>query len=332
MDNAAAWSALQSDGVTASTEISMVNDVDRFRYGVDRKSAKIVASSTAVDHSLRRTIGPLDLTALDELRLWAFADRMADERASFYLDVRMASAAIPFTDPANTWQRYVPVPAANSWNLARIKLAGLPAAIRGAVNQLQLRCVDATNSFTIWLDDLIAVRDDFFADIEQAFVDRLHNKVLVGGQPVPALVHTPDVAVSPPDTWIRVMLFDVRYSDERTSHERPRGDYSAAGYNVRPRAVAYDLIYQFDVFGEDRAAQTTLLTFILRELGVYNSILVNGVQIPIEPVIVPATEMLNGVRTDRVGFKWKVQVRQEAGAVEPVTGVSAVLLETDFKP
>src|SRR5262249_9594003 len=132
-------------------------------------------------------------------------------------------------------------------------------------------------------------------------------------------------------TYIRIMLLEVRYSDERTSSVRVRGEDSQGAYAIRPRAFAYDLYYLFNVFAVTRAAQVTMLEFLLKELQPYGALLVNDVQIPIETATWPALEMLNGMRTDRVGLMWRVLVREEIGAIEPVKGVSTVIVESDFK-
>jgi len=328
MDSATPWTALAPDGTTPSTLIGLTIDATRFRYGPDRKSGRIMALAGATGHSVRRGLASLDLLQVDELRLWVQSDRTAPG-SSFFLEVRLASAALPFEDPGNSWRSLVGIENRNAWERLRIDLGELPAAIRGAVDQVELRCVDGSQPFTVWVDDVIGVRDELIGDVEAALVARLENRVILGGGPVPAIVHGPDLPEPAPKTYLRVLLFDVRYSDERTSATRTRGDYTAAGYDIRPRSVAYDLYYQLDVFAETRADQARLLEFLLAELGPFGQLLVNDVQAPIELVRMPALEMLNGERTDRVGLLWKVLVREELGARERVRATQTVILDGD---
>lgn len=330
MDSAAPWTALAPDGTTPSTLIGFAVDATRFRYGPDRKSGRITAAEGATGHAVRRALAALDLRELDELRLWVQSDRTTAGSA-FFVEVRLGSAAMPLGDPANTWQSFVAIENRNSWELVRIGLGDVPPAIRAAVDRIELRCVDG-RPFTLWVDDVIAVRPEMIGDVEAALVARLHNRVSVGGSPVPAIVHAPDLPAPVQKTYVRIMLFDVRYSDERTSAVRTRGQYTSEGYDIRPRSFAYDLVYQLDVFAEDRAGQTRLLEFLLAELGAFGALLVADVQAPIELSRLPALEMLGGERSDRVGLLWRVLVRDEVGDRERVRGAQTVIVEGDLQP
>jgi hypothetical protein len=162
-------------------------------------------------------------------------------------------------------------------------------------------------------------------------VARLHERVILDGTPVPALLHAPGATPPADPAYIRILLFDVRYSDTRTTPMRSRSDAASGGFQLRPRSFAYDLVYQLDAFAPDRAGQVLLLELILRELTPYGALLVNGVLVPIETMTLPAIELLGGERSERPGLLWKVLARQEIGTPEAVKGVTEVLVETDVK-
>jgi hypothetical protein len=127
------------------------------------------------------------------------------------------------------------------------------------------------------------------------------------------------------------MLVDVVPADERTGAVRAAGDYSSQGYRLRGLQVAYDLVYRVDFFAAARATQTRLIEHTLRELGAYGRLLVNGAQLPVEPVVVPALEQLGGVRGDRMALHYKVSVRQELAGAESVKNASTLVLTAEMR-
>src|SRR5947209_3372303 len=132
MDNASLWRALAPDG-TPSTELTLVNDAAQVRFGPDKKSGQITASTNSLNHRLQRTLPAIDLTNFDEIRLWLWSSRSADGSPAqpFFLEVRLASAAMSLQDPANPWLRYMRVSQVEAWEFVRLSLDDLPSQVRG---------------------------------------------------------------------------------------------------------------------------------------------------------------------------------------------------------
>jgi hypothetical protein len=334
MDDATRWPGFAADGTTPSTQLGMVDETTRFRFGADKKSGKITATASALNHLLRRSFTtPVNLTAFDELRMWVFGDRVAGggDGTTFYLELRLASAALPLTDPANTWQRYLPVAQAGAWALARFSLADLPSSIKGAVNRIQLRCVDASAPFTVYLDDLLAVHEELIADVEAGLLARLDKKVTIGGTLVPAVVVSADI--KPPSTgpYVRITPVDIRYADERMTPGETRTDFSSTGYLLRPPAVPFELLYRIDVFSDVRSTQTRLIELILLELGGHTELLFNDVPVPVQSVVVNPVDQVGGMRTDRVALHYRILARQDVGPPRPVRAVSTLIVEANHR-
>src|SRR4051812_6401843 len=172
MNNAALWTALAPDGVTPSTELSLTVVNAPPRANADATTARVSATATSLNHTLRRTFTAVDLTSFDELRLWVYSNRPADGAPSrpLFLELRLASAALPFSAPGNTWRRLLPVSQAGVWEPLRFSIANLPAAIRSAVTDVQFRSVLDGASFQCYIDDLIAVLDHMIADVDAALL------------------------------------------------------------------------------------------------------------------------------------------------------------------
>jgi hypothetical protein len=334
MTNAAAWQALAPDGVTPSTEISLAIDTTRIPPGNDASSAQITASTAALNHLLRRSLGPVDLTAFDEVRVWINADRLADGTAPrrFYLEMRLGSAAMAPDDPANTWQRYLPVSDVNDWEPVRLTLGDLPAVVRGALTIVQLRCVDASSAFHCNLDDLIAVRDAMIGDVDNALLSSLNGGLILGGAPIPAVLHPAEGALAQAPPYIEILHLDTVYSRDRTDSTRPRGDFNAQGYSLRPPSNAYELYYQVTAVANDRPTQAAMLEFILRTLPARGQWPVNGQALPMETVYIRPINQIGGARTDRLPLFYKVSTRQEVGTATSVLPARSVVVNTDTPP
>ncbi len=332
MDNAAPWSALEPDDATPSTELSLAPDALHFRFGADRRSGRITATTAALDHRLRRSLPNVDLAAFDELRFWLRSDRVADGTAArpFFLELRLASAAMGLDDAANTWHRFLPVTRAESWELVRLSLADLSAAVRGAVNRLQLRCVDASAAFTCYIDDLTAVREAMVADVDAALLERLHERLTINGTQVPAVFHLPELVPAQARPFIRLMHYDVRFAEERTGSVENRGDYSGPGYRLRPPALAYDLYYELDIPTDTRAHQAQILEFVLATLAPRGDLIVNSIPLPLERVEGGAVSAEGERLTDRAAMRYRVATRQEvAPSVPVVPPFQEVVVEAD---
>lgn len=134
-------------------------DPNAANLGADGYGMTIVASPGSAigsDPFVQRVFSPaLDLTDSVELRLWLRADRPATgaPQSPFYLFVE---AATDPTNPNPAWSRFIRIGQANRWELQRLYLADMPAALRGSVGVLRLRGLDRTLGFTAAVDDLQA--------------------------------------------------------------------------------------------------------------------------------------------------------------------------------
>jgi hypothetical protein len=333
MDNAAPWNAFAPDGVTPSAELSLLIDTSRPRPQSAPQVGRVSGTDDALLHSLRRNLGGLDLTGFDELRLWVYGDRAADGTPAnpFVLEMTLGSAALGLDDPANTWVRYLPVSRPGAWEPVRLTLGDLPATIRGAVTRMRLRCVSAARPFQWYVDDILAVREEMIADVDAALVARLHNRLTIGANTVPAVMQPANGALNQTAPFFKITHYDVVYSRERTSTTRPRGDFINDGYSLRPQANAYELYYQITAEADDRPAQSKMLEFALRALPPFGDLSVNGFLLPLESVVVPPFDQVGRLQTDTIPIFYKVSTRQEVGTPELVSGVRAVTIAGDLR-
>src|SRR5687768_13376430 len=124
MDDAAAWTALEADGVTTSTQLVVADDPVQYGRGSDATSMRITASSLAAGHVVRTTLSAFeDVSKSSELRLSIRSDRQAvPGSGAFFLELRLGSAALPLGDAANTWQRFLPVVRPGVWTTVKVSL------------------------------------------------------------------------------------------------------------------------------------------------------------------------------------------------------------------
>lgn len=331
MDNAAPWSAFAADGVTPSTELSLTIDTSKQRLGGATTAGLISATANALNHRLVRNLGPLDLSNFGDLRFWIYSNRPADGTPGrqFFLEMRLASAAMSLTDPGNTWQRYVPVSQTGVWEPVRVTLNDLPAAVRSAVTVIQLRC--SAVPFQCDIDDLIAVQEEMIADVDAALVLQLNNLLNLGGNPVPAVLHPANGTLTQARPYFEITNYDILWCRERTDSNRPRGDYSDAGYVIRPPSNAWELFYQVTAVADDRATQAQMLEFLLRSLPARGALTVNGAALPMESIMVYPFDQLGGVRTDGLPIFYRISTRQEAGLSDTVLPVKSTTIAADLR-
>ena len=329
MDNAALWTALAPDGVTPSTELSLAVDNSRFPP-VGTTSARVTGSANALNHTLRRSFAAIDLTLFNELRLWVRGERPADgtPARAFFLEMRMASAAVALNDAGNIWQRYLPVSQAGVWEPVRVSIADLPAAVRADMTVMQLRCASAP--FACNIDDILAVRDDMVTDVDQALLAILDKGLTLGGSVVPAVLHPANGVLAQARPYLEITNYDILFSRERTDSNRPRVDYTDKGYTIGPASNAYELYYQVKAVADDRASQSQMLDFTLRALPARGGLLVNGVVLPMEAITVYAFDQPGGVRTEDIPLFYRVSVRQETGPGDLVSPARTLIIGGDI--
>jgi len=284
IENVALWRALAPDGLTPSAELSLTADSSRGRPGAT-SSALIAGTTNALNHTLRRNFAGLNLSNFDELRLWLYSDTAADGTPAhpFFLEMRMASAALALNDPGNKWQRYLPVSQTQTWESVRLNIRDLAGAVRSAVTVMQLRCANASAAFVCDLSDIIAMRDAMIGDVDMALLALLNKVLVLNGAPVPAVLHQAAGPVGQVPPYFEITQYDLVFSRERTQSAQPRGDFTDLGYSIRPPSNAYELYYQVTAVA-DRTTQIQMLEFMLRVLPVRGELVVNNLPLPMETV------------------------------------------------
>ena len=330
MTGVAPWQSLGPDGVTPSTELSLTVNASTPRPNGPATCGRIVASANALNHVLRRPLNGLDLSKLDELRLWLNSERTADGSLArpFYLAMRLGSAAVPLDAPANGWQRLLPVTQSRIWRPARLSIDDLPVAISSAVNVIELRCVADGVAFNCNLSDIVAARDAIVTDVDLALFTRLDGILSVGGAAVPAVLHAGGGVVAHTRPYFEITHYDVAYSSERTEAARPRGDFSDHGFSLEPPSNAYELFYQVTAVADDRPTQSAMLDFVLRALTPRGEIMVNNYPLPMESVCVDPVNQIGGFRSDRIPLFYKISARLDAGRREQVVPVKTITIDT----
>jgi hypothetical protein len=121
---------------------------------------------------------PVDLSAFDELRFWLRADRRADGtvEAPFWLELSYRDVN---DAPGEEHRWFVPVNAADTWEQRRI---GIGADRCSSIDRFRFTALD-DRSFSISVDELLAVDEQMIADLEVGLAARI-------GAPatIPALV------------------------------------------------------------------------------------------------------------------------------------------------
>jgi hypothetical protein len=309
-----AWASLEPDNSTPSSALVMSIDTDMFRFGADQSSGRISATTEAADHRLRHTFPAVDLTTYDELRLSILSDLAANGGAApFYLELRLASAAMSFEDTANTWRRYLPISEANQWETARFTLYDLPDAVRSAVTMMQVRCVAVPRGFTIYLDDPIAVRQEMIGDAEQALVEYLNVHVRIDDAPVPVYItHSGTTASEEP--YLHVTLYGIRYVQDIPVQQRV--DFVDAGYSLLPPAVGYELYYEIDCRAPERSTSVRLFESVLAACVPRRQLRINNVLHRLEQINIDLHDTFQ--RAEHLLVRFKISTQQEVGAPQRV--------------
>jgi hypothetical protein len=333
MDNSSNWTALAADGTTPSTALTLANETVQVRFGTDKTSGRLKATTDALNHTLQRSLLNLDLMQFDDIRLSLKSNRLADNSPMrpFYLEVRLASAAMGLNNPANTWRRFLPVTQRDSWDLVRLDLNNLPPLVRGAVNLIQFRCTDASTPFVCFLDDLLAVHEEMIVDVDAALVARLNDILTIGGNPVPAVMHPANGALNQNPPYFEITHYDIVHSRERTRATRARVDFTDDRYSLRPPSNAYELYYQITAEADDRPAQSQMLEFLLRSLPPSGDLPVNGLPLPIESIAVPPFDQVGKLQTNNIPLFYKISTRQEVGTADLVTAAKIVIIAGDLR-
>jgi hypothetical protein len=140
---------------------------------------------------------PLDLGEFEELRFWIRAEPEADGSSDqpFFLEFSYLNAG----DAPGVEHRWlVPVNQVNTWEHRRI---GIQDDSRNAITSFRFTCL--TNlPFACYLDELLAVHEEAFVDLERSLVAELDRQVTLPGLTNLALSQ----AAAPNDTQIVLPL------------------------------------------------------------------------------------------------------------------------------
>ena len=216
----------------------------------------------------RRFAPPLDLSKHQELRLWLRSSHAGDGISTpFYLSFE-ATRDPPVA--ADSWKRLLPVAARETWELHRLWLGDMPAGLRQAVGFLRLRSLAPRIAFRASMDSLIAGTPEALADVDAAWLERLHGRFQVEGGPT-AVSAVLDLPEKPGDRSLPHILI-TPWSVEPADSDRPGGEvidnFTPAGAFSRPQPRTLQLVYRLDVFAEKRGDKARLLEQILRSFAV----------------------------------------------------------------
>jgi hypothetical protein len=234
----------------------------------------------------------VDLSAYDELRFWFRSTRRGDGSPTqpFYL-ILEADVTPPSGVP---WSRLLPVHKPQTWELHRLWLADMLAAMRSAVGVMRLRSLNPEIAFVASIDSLIATTPDPIQDVEAALLARWHNQFRVttgdGSTSVPALFDVPEIQQNPGLPYILITPWSLRPSPAEREGGELIDNFSAQGAYVRPPPGRLHLQYSLDVFAAERAQKARLFEQILRDLLVETHVTVNNERLEIVS-FAPAAEL-----------------------------------------
>jgi hypothetical protein len=328
MDNSAPWTALEADGITPSTELSIADDNLNFGRGADGVSQRITATGSALGHLLRRPVGPLDISGFSELRLSIRSRRQASTADTpLFLELRLGSAALPIGNPANTWHRLLPVITQDRWETVKLSLDDLPAAVAGALTAIELACASADPPFTANVDDVTAVQPEMILDTNRALERRLTG-IVVDGQVVPAAVRSAGEAV-PGAPALDVVNTDVQSAPARARDAETVRDYTnGGGVTLVPIGDPYDLYNSITPLSTASDQNAAMIEAVLQRLAPFDELDVDGDVHPVEALWIPRIDRPAGGDESPVLF-YKVGARQASAVRRPVRRVDELRLATD---
>ncbi len=327
MQQLASWTALSPDGVTPSDTLSIAADVATGTPSGDARSLVAQTAGTAIDHRLRRSIVPLNLATWPELRMTWQANVATGSRADapFFLELRLGSAAAPIGSPGNGWRRRLPLDSADRWESPRFSLVDLPPAVRGAVDQIELRCVTNT-LFVARIDALAAARASMPGDIDAALVDRLDGKISIAGTPVPAQLVASGTPLPAAVPLLLIQPYDLQPAWALDAAGSTPADFTGDGLRLRGTSEAFTLDYAIEARAATRAEQAVLIDFLLDALPRQGTLAVNDATLRTEWIMAPNRERAFAIERQLIHLR--VTAWRERGvpvAVAPVKTISTIV-------
>ncbi len=254
--------------------------------------ARVAASKGSLDHRVELTFPAADISSFPELRFWIRSDRRANgsETFPFYWRMSLASAALSFDAPANTWRRLIPVFQANVWEAVRLSVSEVPAQIRTGLNGVRLECIDSSVPFTCHLDDLRAVRPQLIRDAEAALTEALDLKISFSGTPVPAAVVNADGPAPPGAPCLLIRPYDIQRATERDAGVSMPGEFTETGMRFWPAPTPFYLFYEVEARGLNPLQRAALTELVLDRFVPVGTVMVNGTPSSVEIVLAPPVD------------------------------------------
>lgn len=322
----APWSVFEADGVTPAADLAVAAVPGAFplRPGPHVRLSGGTASSGSF---ASRAFAPAeDLSGFEELRLvWRAAPAAGPGAdAPFWGELQFGSAALLVGDPGNTWRRRLPVGTRPEWQTLRLSLEGLPAAARSAVSELRLTVLDDTRPFRADIAVILAARPAIPADVDEALMAALHQRLSLGGAPVPAEVQVAGAGPGNARPLISVIPYGIRFGGDGRDGAETASDFDGAGYSLRAPPLPVDLAFAVEALAGNRADQAAMVDFVLGALPVRGSLLVAGQAFGCDWIDEP-TPASGGFPIDRQLLHYRVRAWRDGGSPRPVRTVDTIV-------
>ncbi|PTS90387.1 hypothetical protein DBR17_01550 [Sphingomonas sp. HMWF008] len=314
--------------MTPSVALSVSGDGATPTPSGDGRSIVAARTAPALNHRIRRGIAAVDLAPWPELRITLNADVATGARpdSPFFLELRLGSAAAPIGAAGNDWHRRLPIERAGAWETARLSLADLPAPVRAATTQIELRCVSDT-PFTARIDQLVASRPSFPSDIDDALLALLDQRISIGGTPVSAQVMSAGGALPGALPLILIQPYDLRPASQRDAVDGGPSDFTAGGaMRLRGASDPFELDYAIEARAATRAEQAAIVDFLIGALPRQGPLAVNGTILHAEWRTPP--DGLHSFPIERQLIHLRVTAWRERSApvvIRPVKSVSTII-------
>lgn len=205
------WSSLKR------TLFEAVSATDSAIYGAGRCNQLVARPGSQGATVVVEPSPPINLSQFDELRFWIKASVRADGSDIFPYFLEFSYTDIN-DDPLEEHRWFVPVNISGRWEQRRI---GIENERRSAIVSMMFRSLSA-QAFVCYIDDILAIREEMFSDIERSLVRQVLEGIRLPGVTGVPLVDD----VNPGDTQLVVQLNrgfsannNIELSTPRTSPE-----------------------------------------------------------------------------------------------------------------
>tara|TARA_Y100000310_G_scaffold139322_1_gene138621 strand:- start:2811 stop:3803 length:993 start_codon:yes stop_codon:yes gene_type:complete len=263
----------------------------------------------------------IDLSSYNEIRFWVKSSVSAEQATQNWV----------FSFGESGYEEnlfYIDTRQVDKWYQKRFWIKNISTTSRNAVRYFQFKCLQNTTS-TLYIDHLVAVKEDMLPDVELAMKTKLANL----GYPV--YIRSPEEVIAQEGTYPSVGMYIYDISDDLG-----RGEHGAYVDNSSPdgsnyvvekwgESTPYIVSFQVDTFcryaRDDRAAIQKVYT----EFPAKNSYLeVNGRLLDvIQTDFNPQDDIVGTNRLYRKTYSMDVYTHLDA--VEPVSAISPSTIVLD---